>query len=246
MTQPQDHRKRERRPGELPVLLRLFRLGILMCLVTAMEVAAQPRAVPEVPATQLEAAYLSHLAEFTTWPKDAFAGKRSAIVVGFVESSPSDIADSLETAVREGLSIKERPVDVLRIEYAPSPGDPSSDTQQARRRRFEASLHRCHLLFVTQANDLHWQEIHELIENRPIVTVSDMKGFSKSGGLIEFVLAPRGEVEREKMGIDIHVNLAAGRQAGLRFSSRFLDLKRVFIVDEGHVPKKSASRQGGR
>ncbi len=232
-------------PGKLTLLLRLLRLGILIFLVADVE-AAQRRARPEVAAAKLEAAYLHHLAKFTTWPEDAFADEGSAVVVGFVESSPSDIAGYLETAVRGGLSIKERPVDVLRIAYAPPPGNRSNATQQARRRRFEASLHQCHLLFVTRAMNPHWQEIHELIGDRPIVTVSDMEGFSSWGGLIEFVFTPRDEVDREKVGIDIHVNLAASRQAGLRFSSRFLDLKSVFIVDEGHGSVQPAHRQGGR
>jgi hypothetical protein len=191
-------------------------------LLGALALAADGTAAMAV--QELKAAYLSHLGKFTTWPRGTFADPSSPIVMGFLEYAPSDVANFLEKAVRDGLSIKERPVLVERIAYMPVSKQPQGIQ---RRDRFEAALRRCHLLFIPRQQSSRWHEIHELLGELPVATVSDLRGFADSGGHVELTHVPRGP---RKITVGIQVNLAASRRSGLEFSSRLLSLNNVEVV----------------
>ena len=189
----------------------------VLLLITAMPEPG--RAI--TPEQKVKAAYLHHLAEFTTWPSDAFVDEGAPLVMGFIEGPTSDIANFMEKSTQEGLSVKNRRVVIERIDCIDDAGNPQ-DTD--RRDRFNAALHRCHLLFIPRGTKPRcWDKVHELVADRPIVTVSDTSNFANSGGHIQFTPAPRGS-------LDIYINLPASRQNGLTFSSRFLSLERVFII----------------
>ena len=78
---------------------------------------------------------------------------------------------------------------------------------------------RCHVLFVSESEKRRLAEILAAVRSRPVLTVADITGFVVSGGIIKL------KTVEKKIRFDI--NLAAGRLAGLRFSSRFLSLATI-------------------
>ena len=83
----------------------------------------------------------------------------------------------------------------------------------------------CHLLFVADAETRRFAAGLDEIKALPVLTVSDSKGYSLAGGIIEFY------VEAGRMRFAI--NPDAADRSGLRLSSRLLGLAKV--VRNGHV-----------
>lgn len=72
----------------------------------------------------------------------------------------------------------------------------------------------CRILFVSSSEAGHSKEILARVEKSPVLTVSDMPGFTGNGGMIQFVL--------KENKVRFEVNLAAAEKAGLSFSSQLL------------------------
>lgn len=77
----------------------------------------------------------------------------------------------------------------------------------------------CHLLFIPRSevgNVANWLE---RAAARPMITISDLPGFARAGGMIELPL------EGERIGIVL--NRAAGQRQGFAFNAQLLRLARV-------------------
>jgi len=82
----------------------------------------------------------------------------------------------------------------------------------------------CQLLYVSASIDKRLQEILKALENSPVLTIGDRRGFIDQGGMIGFV--SRG---KDQLGIEI--NVAAANRVHLTIRSM---LKRIAvrIIDE--------------
>lgn len=74
----------------------------------------------------------------------------------------------------------------------------------------------CHVLFVSASERDRLAAVMAGLPARRLLTVSDIEGFAEAGGAIEFVL-----VEKR---IRFSINLEAARKAGIRISSKLLNL----------------------
>lgn len=72
----------------------------------------------------------------------------------------------------------------------------------------------CRILFVSSSEAGRTREIFARLEKSPVLTVSDIPGFTANGGMIQFVL--------KENKVRFEVNLAAAEKAGLNFSSQLL------------------------
>jgi uncharacterized protein DUF4154 len=142
----------------------------------------------------VKAAFLFNFAKFAEWPALQPGTPLMLCVLG-----DDGVGNALVETVR-GQQINGHALEVLR----PRRGD---------------SWRPCHLLFI--AGSEVWRVATELERVRalPILTVSDGRDFSKSGGLIEFF------VENGKMRFAINVDTA--ERSGLRLSSRLLGLAKA-------------------
>ncbi len=77
----------------------------------------------------------------------------------------------------------------------------------------------CHILYVSQSEKLKFQNIIDQIRYQPILTVSDIPGFSDNGGMITLVNV--GDQ------IQFEINPVAIKIAGLSVSSKLLELAKV-------------------
>lgn len=215
-------------------MLSLFTAATLM--IAAVEVRAEgPPRVDQKLAASIKAAYLSKLADFTTWPESAMGEAGSPIGITVLGKDPFGVATLLRDAIRQKkLTSQGRPLVVHRIGSTP---DMNIEEQ---RTAFAAALNGCHILFVTDLESDRWNDLKRLLANRPILTVGEFEGCAASGGMIEFVIAGRGK-DGKDLGIDMHINLDAVKRADLRLNSRLLSLRWVRIVREaaGAAPPPS-------
>jgi hypothetical protein len=167
------------------------RAAIAIAVVAALSAApaAQPVAAPA-----LKAAFLYNFVKFAEWPGLAAAAPIAACVVG-----DEGIADALAETVR-GRNIDGHGLEVSRPESG-------------------AAWRLCHLLFIADAQSAQFARGKASIGGVPVLTVSDGKDFSRSGGMIELYL--------EGGQIRFAINVDAAERSGLRLSSRLLGLARI-------------------
>ncbi|MCK5905932.1 MAG: YfiR family protein, partial [Gammaproteobacteria bacterium] len=72
---------------------------------------------------------------------------------------------------------------------------------------------------VSQSEKNHQQHILAVLRNRPILTISDIDGFSQKGGMITLININ----ER----IHFEINPVAFKRAGLKVSSKLIELARL-------------------
>jgi hypothetical protein len=91
----------------------------------------------------------------------------------------------------------------------------------------DASLRPCHVLFISKSMTGRSAALMDGLKRLPILTVSDSEGFAQSTGIAEFFT--------ESGRLRFAINTDAANRAGLRLSSRLLELAR--IVRDGPVRK---------
>ncbi len=141
---------------------------------------------------QLKAVFLFHFAQFTQWPTNAFTSTNSPIVIGILGNDP--FGDALKNTVRGEL------VNGRRIEL------------EHFRRAEDAT--NCHILYLAATESRRPERILEVLENRPILTVSDVDTPAGRGVMIRFV--------QEQNKLRIRINLDAVSAANLTISSKLL------------------------
>ena len=77
----------------------------------------------------------------------------------------------------------------------------------------------CHILFVSTSEIKHLASILSSLKKRSILTVSDIEGFTAKGGIIEFF--------KKGNNIRFKINIRALDQAGLKISSKLLELATI-------------------
>jgi hypothetical protein len=140
---------------------------------------------------EVEAAYLSNFGRFVEWP--ARAG--TATDPFYVCVLGQDPFGPLLDAALRGESIGGAPMAPKRIS---GPEDSAG----------------CRILFVSTSKDSQLNAVLAALRTSNILTVADMPGFTRRGGMIQFVL--------EGNRVRFEINLAAAQRAGLTLSSELL------------------------
>jgi hypothetical protein len=169
---------------------------VLTLLLTPAVARGQAAAASDV---AVKAAFIFNFAKFTEWPALPPAAPINICIAG-----DEPMAVALAQTVREqkigghGLAVV-RPVD-------------------------STAWPDCQVLFIA-ANATVSAAVLDALRPLPVLTVSDRKGFSQTGGVIELYL----EAGRMRFAI----NVDAAEDAGLRLSSRLLALARVVRSPDG-------------
>jgi hypothetical protein len=141
---------------------------------------------------QVKAAYLYNFGRFVKWPAGVAAGKGDSFPVCVLGRDPfGPILDS----TLAGEALEGKPVAIRRIAREQDATD-------------------CRILFVSSAEEHHLKEILAAIDQAGVLTVSDIPGFSRRGGMIQFVM----EGDR----VRFEINLATAESARLVLSSELL------------------------
>ncbi len=167
---------------------------VALAIVVAVPVARRNAGAADVSRATLKAGFLYNFARFAEWPALPAGGSIALCIVG-----DDDIATALAEMVN-GQTISGHPLDVSR----------PTDSRTWRG---------CHLLFFADRETKQFAAGKSGIITLPILTVSDGKDFSQSGGIIEFF------VDDGRMRFAINVD--AAERASVRLSSRLLGLAKI-------------------
>jgi hypothetical protein len=171
----------------------LFGLLFILLLIGA----GLGRAQEESKEYQLKAAFLFNFAQFVKWPPDSFSNPDAPFYIGILGSDP--FGSALEETI-QGEAINNHRLTVVRA------------------RRIE-DLKNCQMIFVCRSEEGHVGEILSQIGTKPILTVSEVESFARSGGDIDFYLSG-GKVRFE-------INPQSALRCGLKISSQLLSLGKI-------------------
>ena len=146
---------------------------------------------------QIKAAFLFNFAKFVEWPPGKLGEARSRIAVCVLGKDP--FGPVLDQAL-QGKTIDGRPVLVRR---SPSISDCKD----------------CHIVFISSSEKERLAEILPALTSASALTVSEVPRFAERGGMINFT------IDDNKIRLEINAGSAAG--AGIRISSKLLNLARV-------------------
>ncbi len=192
--------------------------GLLLSLATLgspLLAAPAPVAAPVQTENQMQAEYLVNFLRFTQWPERTFHQPDAPYVIAVI--GDKGVADAVRAAATAAGRIGRRSVEVRWIESGRGTRAAPFDSAQDRENLLQ--LKRSHLvLFHSSAGAVPWQALSDLW-GQPVLTVSDVPGFVRSGGMIGLVTGS-GHVEFE-------ANPVAIRNARLKLSAKVLKLART-------------------
>ena len=171
---------------------RLLLIGIFLCFPT-LRLFSQAATQHEY---ELKAAVLYHIIEYVDWPADSFSNNAPVLEIGLLGQIP--FAKALE--VLDGKTVQKRKIVIKQI----------TDPREA--------LH-CNVLFIGASEKPRLSRIVGDLNNRPILTVSEVEGFADKEGMVNLVAGPNRIV--------MEINRETASRSGISFSSKVLKLAKV-------------------
>lgn len=149
------------------------------------------------PEYEVKIGFIYNFANFITWPQAAFENNPDSLTFCFA----SDVPSSEVFFKLEGKNIKGRKIKVIAYEDS-------------------TSLDCSHILFFPTQNKEFIQKILDLAAGRGILTIGEVEGFSKMGGVINFF--------QKRNQLRFEVNIDAARREKLKISSQLLGSAQIF------------------
>lgn len=168
------------------------RLTCLLLCAGVTAVSVQAQAVSEY---ALKAALLFKLPKFVYRPG---AERDPTIELCVLGRNPFDSA--LERLAQT--PIEDRPVNVLKLTTVIEAGG-------------------CDFVFIARSEAESLDGVLRRLAGYPVVTVSDIEGFARAGGMVEFSMGNEGNA------VGIHINRKAARARNIEFNAQLLRLARV-------------------
>ncbi len=170
----------------------------MLLAATLLTLAAPPvRGASATDLTSAKADIVCNIAKFVTWPAAALGPSSSPLVVTIVGEDDLAIALATELSAK---SVNGRSVFV----------------RFARRAK---DVRGSHLVYVASSEAAQSAAILAELTGQPALTVADVPGFAKCGGMVNFT--------QEKGRTRFQIHVARAEAAGLKVSSRLLSLAQV-------------------
>ena len=171
-------------------------IRVVLCFLAAV---TQAQSATEY---QVKAAFLFNFAKFVDWPADAFAGADAPLQICVLGQDP--FGHEFEEVIAD------KAVNGHRIEVIHPSGVPQAKA--------------CQIIFVASSDKRQVREILRNLRGASLLTVGDIAGFARMGGIINFVLDD-GRVRFE-------INMKAAERAHLKVSARLLTVAKLLVTDE--------------
>lgn len=129
------------------------------------------------------------------------------------------LPDTQKSAPPVICALGDQPIDDL-IEKLAQNG---SGGRPARFRKIDSAVEGrdCDFVFITRNAGIDIEPLLRRVSSRGTVTVSDIPGFAKSGGMVEFAS------NAQQPGIQIVINRKAAQNQGIEFNAQLLRLARI-------------------
>lgn len=181
----------------IPVFLLVIAVGAVAAPITGEEAGTVEKSADE---HGINASFLYNFAKYIKWPDSAFEDEKSPVTVFIIGDGLK--RESLESL--NGKMVGKRNVVIKEI-------DPQSISKEDRKA--------CHILFISETDTISFKNILSVFENRNVLTVSDIPGFSLNGGMIELY--------RDRNSTKFTINIDAVNREALQISSRLLRLAKI-------------------
>lgn len=152
---------------------------------------------------QLKAVFLYRLSLFITWPEQTFTAPEQPFIIGILGNDP--FGDHIDRVIKNE-KVGGHPIRVRR--YALEK-DVLADP--------------CQILFISHKLSPNWPRLKRLLNNHPMLTVSDMDQFGQMGGMVH--------IRTQNRRIKIEINTDETRKSGLVVSSKLLKVARLVRSD---------------
>jgi hypothetical protein len=175
-----------------------FSIFIFLILSSTVCFAGEPKRE-----CQIKAAFLYKFLLFAEWPEDAYSEPGNTIIIGIIgKDSFGNAFEPVEGEIIDGrkLIVKKFKEDVSTV-----------------------ALEKCHILFISPSLKKDMDKILESLSERPVLTVSEVKGFTQTGGMINFL------IKGNRVGFEI--NTSAAESAGIKFRSKLLRVAQRIVVN---------------
>jgi hypothetical protein len=146
---------------------------------------------------QIKAAFLVNFMQFVTWPQSVFTNDDAPFYIGVLGDDP--FGASLDQTV-QGETVNHRKIIVQRLQRVEDCKD-------------------CQMVFVSRSEEKNLTVILAGLDSGPVLTVSEIRGFARQGGIINFYQ------EGNKVRFEINPTIA-GRDK-LKISAQLLNLGRI-------------------
>jgi hypothetical protein len=178
-----------------------FIAGLGLCLSLFALPAVSYSETPQTQEYEVKAAFLFNFARLTEWPGEAFRLHDKKFEMCIMGDNPfGGVLDTFSNRTIGG-----RRVSITRI----------TDVS-------ESSA--CNLLFIASSERHRLTEIISFVKERPVLTVSDIKGFEKEGGIIAFFVKDNR--------VRFRINIDAASKANLKIRSYLLEVADIVRKSE--------------
>lgn len=144
---------------------------------------------------QIKAEYIVHFSRFIYWPDEVFESTEKVFNICLPGQNP--VGDELERLAGE-----ENMQAAIEILYLKDVGEVAEDNN-------------CHIIYLSEsAGDSYIEHLTEMPDH--VLTVSDIDGFSESGGMVEFI-----EINDQ---IRFEINVKQSAESGIRYRSQLLEV----------------------
>ena len=150
---------------------------------------------PETP-YEIRAVFLYKFAQFTDWPKEAFADDNAPFVFGILGKDPF----GKDIDIIKNKSVKGRK---LVVKYFANVEDATG----------------CQLLFIASSELNRLEQILKALENTSVMTIAEADGFLQANGMIN-LLTEKKSTGMQSFGFEI--NLVAAQKANLKLNAELL------------------------
>jgi len=186
-----------KRSLRLAGLRRTLWAAAVLCAFGAWPLA-RPAGADDIQEYEVKAAYLFNFARFTEWPSP----QEGPIQLCLLGHDPFGSALS---------GLEGRPV--------------QGRTMHVRRGIAVGDIPGCHIVFISDSEERRVPLDVRVANTYPVLTVSDIEGFTDSGGMIGLYLSDQR--------VQFDVNLAALRAANLKLPAQVLKLARQVVNARG-------------
>jgi hypothetical protein len=183
------------------------RVNKLTAVLLGILLLPWPRAAaaddPALVANKVKTAMLLNFTKYVEWPAASFPARATPLVLGVIGKDP--LVAEIEGTLG-GMTVERRVLVVRQF----------SEPVEARD---------CHMIFISASEKKRIPKFLEHFKNKPVLTVSDAEGFIEEGGIIC--------LRKEANNIKFDINQKAAEKAGLKISSKLLQLARPGAAGAG-------------
>lgn len=163
-------------------------------LLLAVLLSMQLFAAPPTEEYKLKAALIYKLSKFVEWPDLAATSRARTFGICLLgEDAFGSALDALKGRKAAGQTIRVR-----------------------RFSQSESIDSGCQVLFISESKQAFLGSILQKLQDQPILTLGDTKGFAEQGGIIQFT--------RGRRRIGFKINLQSARRSGLKIAAPLLEL----------------------